>query len=100
VQQQILDRVCANLALLDGQLKRETPCSRLYAEGGWYAVLRVPSTKTDEEWALKLLETEGVYVHPGHFFDFPGDGYLILSLITPEPDFAQGTERTLGRMAR
>jgi aspartate/methionine/tyrosine aminotransferase len=99
VQRQILERIRANLHSLDERLKRELPCSRLCAEGGWYAVLRVPSTKTDEEWALELLEKEGVYVHPGHFFDFPGDGYLVLSLITPEPDFARGVERLLERIA-
>jgi len=99
MQRQILERIRANLHALDEQLKGDSPCSRLCAEGGWYAVLRVPSTKTDEEWALELLETEGVYVHPGHFFDFPSDGYLVLSLITPEVDFARATERILARIA-
>ncbi len=100
VQRQILERIRSNLDRLDRLLERGSPCSRLRAEGGWYAVLRVPSTKTDEEWALELLETEGVYLHPGHFFDFPGEGYLVLSLITPEEDFAQGTGRILERIAK
>jgi aspartate/methionine/tyrosine aminotransferase len=98
MQQQIMERIGANLDALDEQLKGEKPCSRLCAEGGWYAVLRVPSTKTDEEWALELLEKKGVYVHPGQFFDFPGDGYLVLSLITPEKEFARGIERILERI--
>jgi hypothetical protein len=64
----------------------------LRAEGGWYAVLRVPNTRSDEDWALALLE-RGVYLHPGHFFGFAADGYLVLSLITPEPQFTEGVER-------
>jgi aspartate/methionine/tyrosine aminotransferase len=42
-----------------------------------------------------LLETRDVYVHPGHFFDFPTDGYLVLSLITKEDQFAEGARRIL-----
>jgi alanine-synthesizing transaminase len=67
----------------------------LRVEGGWYVVLRVPATRSDEELALTLLETRDVYVHPGHFFDFPTDGYLVLSLITAEDQFAEGVRRTL-----
>jgi aspartate/methionine/tyrosine aminotransferase len=59
-------------------------------EGGWYAVLRVPATRSDEDLAIELLHTHGVYVHPGHFYDFPVDGYLVVSLITPERVFAEG----------
>jgi alanine-synthesizing transaminase len=92
LQRQILRRVQANLNQLDARLARGTPCSRLRAEGGWYAVLRVPNTRSDEDWALALLE-RGVYLHPGHFFGFATDGYLVVSLITPEPPFATGVER-------
>jgi aspartate/methionine/tyrosine aminotransferase len=69
--------------------------SRLEVEGGWYAVLRVPATRSDEELALELLEKYDVYVHPGHFYDFPGEGYLVVSLITPEHEFAEGLRRIL-----
>ena len=61
----------------------------------WYAVLRGPATRSDEDLAIELLEEDGVYVHPGHFYDFPGDGYLVLSLITPEADFAEGLSKVL-----
>ena len=64
-------------------------------EGGWYAVLRVPATRPDEELALELLQTHDVYLHPGHYYDFPSDGYLVVSLITPEPDFIEGVHRLL-----
>jgi hypothetical protein len=92
VQRQILRRIQTSLNQLDTRLARGTPCSRLRAEGGWYAVLRVPNTRSDEDWALALLD-RGVYLHPGHFFGFAADGYLVLSLITPEPQFAEGVER-------
>jgi hypothetical protein len=67
----------------------------LHVEGGWYAVVRVPVTQTDEELAVDLLRRDSVLVHPGHFYDFPSDGYLILSLITTPDDFAEGVERLL-----
>ena len=94
-QQQLMIRVVKNLAELDAQLGQAKHLSRLEVEGGWYAVLRVPATRSDEDLAIDLLEKHDVYVHPGHFFDFPGDGYLVLSLITPEPDFREGVERIL-----
>jgi alanine-synthesizing transaminase len=94
-QRQLVSRVRGNLAELDRLLSAQKACSRLALEGGWYAVLRVPATLTDEEVALDLLEKEGVYVHPGHFYDFPSDGYLIVSLIAPEREFAEGIKRLL-----
>jgi alanine-synthesizing transaminase len=94
-QKQLLARVRQNLKELDRQLGPQNNCSRLQVEGGWYVVLRVPATRSDEEVALTLLETRDVYVHPGHFFDFPSDGYLVLSLITAEEQFAEGVRRTL-----
>lgn len=94
IQQQLVTRVQSNVAELDRQLSEQQVCSRLEIEGGWYAVLRVPATRSDEELALELLE-DAVYVHPGHFYDFPGEGYLVVSLIAPERDFAEGIEKLL-----
>ena len=93
LQPQIRDRIATNLAYLDRKLALDTPLSRLQADGGWYAVLRAPSSSTDEEWALFLLESTGVHVHPGHFFDFDGEARLVISLITPEPVFQEGVGR-------
>jgi alanine-synthesizing transaminase len=88
-------RVADNLAHLDALVARRPELGVLAADGGWAAVLRVPGPRTDEEWALALLE-RGVVVHPGHFYDFDRDGHLVLSLI-PEPDlFAAGLERLAG----
>ena len=95
IQRQLLDRVLGNLAELDSQLAAQKSCQRLSVEGGWYAVLRVPVTQTDEELAVNLLRRKSVLAHPGHFYDFPSDGYLVLSLITPGAEFATGVQRVL-----
>ena len=95
LQKQLMTRVRQNLAELDRQLARQKACTRLELEGGWYAVLRVPAVQTDEEMATALLDAKDVYVHPGHFFDFGGDGFLVLSLITREDEFAEGMKRLL-----
>jgi alanine-synthesizing transaminase len=95
IQQQILDRVLTNLADLDRQLVTQKTCERLSVEGGWYAVLRVPVTQTDEELATDLLRHKSVLVHPGHFYDFPGDGFLVLSLITQKAEFAEALKQVL-----
>jgi aspartate/methionine/tyrosine aminotransferase len=94
-QRQLMARVKKNLGELDAQLAGQTQAARLEVEGGWYAVLRVPATRSDEELAIELLKKHDVYVHPGHFFEFPGDGYLVLSLITPEREFSEGVRRVL-----
>lgn len=97
-QKQLLARVRRNLAELDRQLALQKSCARLTVEGGWYAVLRVPATRPDEELAIELLERVGVYVHPGHFYDFPADGFLVLSLITREEGFQAGVRLLLSTL--
>lgn len=94
-QAQLIERVRRNLAELDRQLAAQKVCTRLEIEGGWYAVLRVPATKPDEDLALSLLNEKGVYVHPGHFYDFRNDGFLVLSLIPAEKEFLEGLSRIL-----
>ena len=94
IRQQLQERIRANLAQLDQQIARQTMTHRLEIEGGWYAVLRVPVTRSDEELAVDLLEKKQVLVHPGHFYDFPAEGYLVVSLITPTEKFGEGIRRT------
>jgi len=96
IQPLLLDRVRANLQELDRQLERQKACERLSVEGGWYVVLRVPALQSDEDLAIDLLRKVAVLVHPGHFYDFSSDGYLVLSLITPAKDFREGVGRILG----
>jgi alanine-synthesizing transaminase len=97
VQRQLLERVKTNLAELDRQLASQKACQRLCVEGGWYAVLRIPVTCSDEDLVIELLREESVLIHPGHFYDFPSEGYLVLSLIPPIEDFAEGIRRVVKR---
>jgi len=94
-QRQWLTRARTNLAELDRQLAKHNSVNRLEVEAGWNVVLRVPATRLDEELALELLSARNVYAHPGHFYDFPGDGYLVVSLITPAREFTKGIEQML-----
>jgi len=99
VRGEIRRRLHGNLAILDDLLAGHPLCSRLHAEGGWYAVIRVPGTRTDEEWAVTMLEEADVLIHPGYFFDFPLGGHLVLSLL-PEPAlFSAGVEAMLRRVS-
>src|SRR6202023_1399318 len=94
-QKQVMTRVRRNVGELDRQLMLRKACSRLEIEGGWYAIVRVPVTRSDDDLAVDLLTKKGIYVHPGHFYDFATDGYLIVSLIMPERDFADGCRQML-----
>ncbi len=97
VQGRIRERVAGNLHVLDSLLAG-TPVSRLGADGGWYATLRIPALQNDEPWAVALLETAGVLVHPGSAFGFPTSGWLVVSLL-PEPEvFRLGIRAILARI--
>jgi aspartate/methionine/tyrosine aminotransferase len=97
IQTQLTKRVRSNLEFLDEQLRSFHQMQRLRVEGGWYVVLRVPARQSDEELAIELIEKAGVVVHPGHFYDFQSDGYLVLSLITPNSVFEEGVRAVLNR---
>ena len=98
IQSQVLERVQANLRKLDELLVPGLPVSRLRVEGGWYAILRVPSTRSDEDWAAEFLTQEGVAVHPGHFYDFPSEGFLILSLLPAPQVFQDAMGKVISRI--
>jgi alanine-synthesizing transaminase len=100
IQPQLLDRVRDNLKELDQQVGQQKVCGRLDVGGGWYVVLRVPAVQSDEDLAIEILREAFVSIHPGHFYDFPTDGYLIASLITKPEDFREGMRRTLDILNR
>ena len=93
VRDEISRRLQANYAQLGRDVKAAPACNRLIAEAGWYAVLQVPSFEPEEELVLGLLSREGVLIHPGYFFDFPRESYLVVSLLTPEDAFREGITR-------
>src|SRR6266566_4275614 len=92
---QVILRVRRNLAELDRQLAEQKVCSRLALEGGWCAVLSVPAIRSDDDLALALLDEKGIYVHPGHFYDFSSGRFLIVSVLTPELQITQGVSGIL-----
>lgn len=91
----IAARTRGNLEVARDALKRAPSAAVLRVEGGWSAVVRVPRVGSDEDLALALLE-RGVVVQPGYFFDFPNDGFLVVSLLTPEETFAAGMKGMAG----
>jgi len=95
ILEQIRGRTAVNLSRLR-EIMHGSAATLLRAEGGWYAVLQVPRTHTEEEWALKLLDECGVLVQPGFFFDFETEAFLVLSLLPEPATFAEGVGRLRG----
>jgi len=93
LQPQLLQRVRGNRASLQKLISSQLACELLDADAGWYAILRVPARGSDENLVIDLLQKQNVVVHPGHFYDFPKDGFLVLSLITPTEIFHEGISR-------
>ncbi len=98
LQNPIRERVQANFTFLQTQLADHPHCRLLHAEGGWYAILEVFNLASEEKLILTLLGHDDVLVHPGYFFDFTGEGFLILSLLPPPEIFGEGIGRLLARM--
>jgi aspartate/methionine/tyrosine aminotransferase len=94
LQRPLRERLRGNLDWLRAAV-RDTPATLLAPEGGWSAVLRVPATATEEERVHRLLGEHDVLVHPGYFFDFPREAYLVVSLLTRPAEFREGTARVL-----
>lgn len=98
VRRLILERIERNLETLLDAATAAPACSVLRVEGGWSAVIRVPATRPEETMVLELLERDGVLVHPGYFFDFPREAYLVVSLLPPLAAFRDGVTRLFSRI--
>jgi aspartate/methionine/tyrosine aminotransferase len=99
VRRQIQSRVRANLALCASLVAGSPACTLLHAEGGWSAVIQVPTLAPEEDLMLALLQESAVLVYPGYFFDFPRESFLIVSLLTPGASLEDGLTRVLARFA-
>jgi hypothetical protein len=95
----ISERTHRNLVALKREVFSAPEVTLEIPEAGWYAPLRIPAVRSSEEWALSLLEEQSVYVHPGNFFGFDVEAYLVVSLLTREDVFDEGVRRIL-RAAR
>jgi aspartate/methionine/tyrosine aminotransferase len=89
IQRQICERTAANLETAR-EIFHCSAATILAVEGGWYVTLRMPRIRSEEEWALELLERYGVLVQPGFFYDFEDEAYLVVSLLTPAGVFSEG----------
>jgi alanine-synthesizing transaminase len=94
VQGQIRARTAANLALARETLAGSA-ADILVVEGGWYAVIRMPRIRSEEEWTLELLANKNLLVQPGFFYDFESEAFLVASLLTEPATFREG----IGRLA-
>ena len=98
VRAQILERIRGNYATLRDRLTRDSGMTLLPADGGWSAVVRIPATRSEESLVLDLIARDRVVVHPGYFFDFPHEAFLVISLL-PEPKvFARGIQLVQDRI--
>ena len=88
----MMARLNGNLAWLRGQ------CDPLRVEGGWYATIRLPRTRSEEAWAIALLEHDDVLIQPGYFYDFETEAFAVISLLTRPEVFCEGVSRTLRRI--
>jgi len=94
IRKQIQARIASNYRTFAEQVETVPSCRLLVADGGWYAILQVPSLEPEEDLVVSLVDS-GVVVHPGYFFDFPRESYLVVSLLPPEGDFAEGVAAVL-----
>jgi aspartate/methionine/tyrosine aminotransferase len=95
VRAAIHERVRRNLSCAQSVAQKYPSCEVLRVEGGWCATVRVPATRPEDVLVLELLESEHVLVHPGYFFDFPHEAFLVVSLLVEQAPFADAFERCL-----
>ena len=96
-QARLIERLRRNRNHIDGAVAG-THCRVLVTEGGWSAVLRLPTIRTDEEWALLFLERDHLLVQPGYFFDFDQEAFVVVSLLVEPPVFDEGVRRLVRRV--
>lgn len=79
---EIRERLALNLKTLKKEASKWKGVLLLKPEGGWYAMLKLPDSKTDEAWTLEILEKTHVLIHPGYLFDSSEESLAVLSLLT------------------
>jgi len=102
LQDQLRARLAENLAILDAAIAEvgpACPVRRLRRDGGWYAMLAVPRTRDDDGWIAHLIDSEGIIVHPGYFFDADEDGLMVVSLLLAPEVFGPAIRRAVARFA-
>lgn len=98
VRDAIRSRTARNLAALASAVASVPAVTLLPPAGGWCAVLQVPSVRHEEALVLALVEQDGVLVHPGYFFDFPREAFVVVSLLVAPDTFDAGVARVLAHV--
>jgi aspartate/methionine/tyrosine aminotransferase len=100
VREAIHNRIRRNLEQAYAIVAAHPECALLPVEGGWSLVLRVPAIRTEEQLVLQLLARERILVHPGYFFDFPHEAFLVVSLLPSPAVFDEALRRAVSVASR
>lgn len=100
IQYQIKMRIASNMKELTAQLSQTCNCRMLRREGGWYAVVEIEDLWDDDEGAVKLLTHENTLIHPGYFYEFHREGFVVVSLLPPLDQFKKGIVNLVKRFGR
>lgn len=100
IQEEISVRIKRNYQFALSAAKEVLSVEMFKSEGGWYLIGRIPSLKSEEDWVLTFLKEDYVFVHPGYFFDFEEESYIVMSLLTPPATFEEGFKRILKRISK
>ena len=95
VREAIQHRIGRNMRCARDTARRYPSCDLLAVEGGWSAVIRVPAVRGEDALVIDLVRREHILVHPGYFFDFPHEAFLVVSLLPPEDVFSDALDRLL-----
>jgi len=73
-------------------LQAETRLRFTPPRGGFYLIAALdPTPSLDEEsFVIRLMEEEGIFVHPGYFYDEESGVHLVISTLTNEADLRTG----------
>ena len=85
-RRQIVRRIRQNLDVVAGA----AGVTYLPVEAGWSVVLQVPQSRGNALLAEMLVAEAGLIVHPGSFYQLPGEHRIVVSLIVPAESFAKG----------
>jgi aspartate/methionine/tyrosine aminotransferase len=100
IRRAIQARIGGNLDALVRVLDGHPALGLLMPEGGWSAVIRVPALVPEEALVVQILEETSVRVHPGYFFDFPREAFVVVSLLPPPGTFTDALARIVPRLSR
>jgi aspartate/methionine/tyrosine aminotransferase len=93
IQTATRERCLENLVTARGAFSVRGGARILEPEGGWCVVIDVPRFYSEEKWALRLLERDGVLLQPGFFYDFEREALLVASLLPQPAIFREGLAR-------